>query len=216
MDGRNIPTHPFDPSAPAVSAQVPMMVGTVMNEFSPSMGYPELESMTEDELKRRASERYGGKVQAVIDACRKSYPNVKPVEVLSLVSSVRNNAITQAERKAALGAAPAFLYQFCYHTPVLDGRPRAFHFSEVPYVFDNTDLSAFATGGTAEARDLAARISGAWIGFARTGDPNHPGLPHWPAFAAGQVPTMCFDTKCEVKNDHDGDLRRAAQEALGT
>ncbi len=214
VDGKTIPSHPFDPTASAVSAQIPMMIGTVMNEFSPSMGYPELESMSEDELKRRASQRYGDKVQSVIEACRKVYPNVKPVEVLSLISSVRTNAVTQAERKAAQGAAPAYLYLFCYHTPVLDGRPRAFHFSEVPYVFDNTDLTAFATGGTAEARDLAARISNAWISFARTGDPNHGGLPHWPAFAVRQVPTMCFDKKCEVKNDHDGDLRRAVEEAL--
>jgi len=214
VDGKNLPAHPFDPAAPAVSAQIPMMIGTVMNEFSPSMGYPELESMSEDELKRRASERYADKAQSVIDACRRVYPNVKPVEVLSLVSSVRTNAVAQAERKAALGTASAYLYLFCYHTPVLDGRPRAFHFSDVPYVFDNTDLSAFATGGTAEAGDLAARISDAWLHFARTGNPNHSGLPSWPAFTADRVPTMCFDKKCEVKNDHDRDLRKAAAEAL--
>ena len=216
VDGKTLPSHPFDPAGPAVSAQIPVMIGTVENEVSPSMGFPELESMGEDEMKKRVGERFGDKAQTVIDACRKVSPNAKPVEVLSVVSSTRArmNAVTQAERKTAQGAAPAYLYLFRYHTQVLDGRPRAFHFSEVPYVFDNTDISAFATGGTAEARELASRISDAWIAFARTGDPNHGGLPHWPAFTAAQVPTMCFDKKCEVKNDHDRDLRKAAADAL--
>jgi para-nitrobenzyl esterase len=191
-----------------------MLIGMVMNESSPSMGFPALESMGEDDLRKQAAARYGDKAGSVIEACRKVYPNVKPVEVLSLISSIRTNSIIQAERKAAQGAAPAYLYLFCYHTPVLDGRPRAHHFSEVPYVFDNTDLSSFATGGTAEARELAATISDAWINFARNGNPNHRGLPQWPAFTADKVPTMCFDRTCEVKNDHDRELRRAVAEAL--
>jgi para-nitrobenzyl esterase len=106
------------------------------------------------------------------------------------------------------------LYLFCYHTPVLDGRPRAHHFSEVAYVFDNTDLASFATGGTGEARELAATISDAWINFARKGDPNHRGLPQWPAFTADKVPTMCFDKTCKVKNNHDRELRKAVADAL--
>ncbi len=214
VDGKNIPAHPFDPTAPAVSAQVPMLIGMVMNESSPSMGFPALELMSEDDLKKQAAARYRDRAGSVIEACRKVYPTVKPVEVLSLISSVRTNSVIQAERKATQGAAPAYLYLFCYHTPVLDGRPRAHHFSEVPYVFDNTDLSSFATGGTAEARELAATISDAWINFARKGDPNHRGLPPWPAFTPDKVPTMCFDKTCEVKNNHDRELRKAVADAL--
>jgi len=101
------------------------------------------------------------------------------------------------------------MYQFCWKTPILDGRPRAFHCAEIPFVFYNTDVSAFATGGGDRPRQLAAKVSDAWTNFARKGDPNHSGLPNWPAYNAQQGPTMIFDDTCAVKNDPDGELRKA-------
>src|ERR1035437_7954678 len=215
VDGKIVTRHPFDPDAPDVSSNVPMIIGTVLNEQSPSMNDAPLESMSEDEMKKRAAERYGNQAGVVVDAYRKAYPSVKPVELLSRMFSVRTNAVTQAERKAAKGAAPAYMYLFAWQTPLLDGRPRAFHCSEIPFVFYNTDVSAFATGGGAEARAQAAKVSDAWINFARKGDPNHGGLAPWPAYNAQQGPVMIFDKTCEVKNDPDRELRKVVAEALG-
>ena len=215
VDGKIVTRHPFDPDAPDVSSNVPMIIGTVLNEQSPSMNDASLESMSEDEMKKRAAERYGNQAGVVVDAYRKAYPSVKPVELLSRMFSVRTNAVTQAERKAARGAAPAYMYLFAWQTPLLEGRPRAFHCSEIPFVFYNTDVSAFATGGGAEVRALAAKVSDAWINFARKGDPNHGGLPPWPAYNAQQGPVMIFDKTCEVKNDPDRELRKVVAEALG-
>ncbi len=215
VDGKIVTRHPFDPDAPDISSGVPMIIGTVLNEMSPSMSNPALESMTEDDVRKRAAERYGDRSGMVVDAYRKAYPDVKPVELLSRMFSVRTNAVTQAERKAALNAAPAYMYLFAWQTPVLDGRPRAFHCSEIPFVFNNADVSAFATGGTAEARALAEKVSDAWIHFARTGDPNHSGLPNWPKYSASAGPVMIFDKTCEVKNDPDRDLRKVVASALG-
>jgi para-nitrobenzyl esterase len=213
VDGKIVTRHPFDPDAPAVSAAVPMLIGTVLNEQSPSMTHVELESMTEEEMKKRAAERYGDHAEAVVATYRRAFPDVKPVELLSRMFSVRINAVAQAQLKAAQNAAPAFMYLFAWQTPLLDGRPRAFHCSEIPFVFCNTDLSAFATGGGHEARTLAAKVSDAWINFARHGDPNHPGLPAWPRYdTAG--PVMVFDNTCEVKNDPDRELRKAVNGAL--
>jgi hypothetical protein len=48
------------------------------------------------------------------------------------------------------------------------------------------------------------QISTAWVNFARTGNPNHNGLPRWPAYTADMRATMYFDTPCEVRNDPEG------------
>jgi len=191
-----------------------MLIGTVLNENSPSMTRASLESMTEDDARKRATDRYGKNAGMVTDAYRKAYPNVKPVELLSRMMSVRTNAVVQAERKAALNAAPAYVYLFAWQTPILDGRPRAFHCSEIPFVFANTDVSAFATGGTAEARELGNKVSDAWINFAKKGDPNHAGLPKWPKFSEDSGSVMIFDKTCEAKNDPDRELRKVVATAL--
>ena len=101
-----------------------------------------------------------------------------------------------------------YLFWFTWQSPVLDGRLRAFHTLDIAFAFDNTDRCAHMTGGGPEARDLAAKVSNAWISFARNGDPNHGGLPKWPLFTAAKGETMIFDKKCEVKNDPDREERR--------
>ncbi len=210
-DGKDLPEAPFGPNPPAISANIPMIIGTTLNEFSASASNPQAELMTEEELKKNLAGTYGEKAGRILDAAKKIYPGVKPVELSSIIgaSMFRGGAVLQAERKAAQGRAPAYMYQFCWKTPILDGRPRAFHCAEIPFVFYNTDVSAFATGGGDRPRQLAAKVSDAWINFARKGDPNHSGLPTWPAFKPQPGPTMIFDDTCEVKNDPDAELRKA-------
>jgi para-nitrobenzyl esterase len=118
--------------------------------------------------------------------------------------------VTQAQRKAQQGGAPAFLYRFDYNPKtVLDGRVRAFHCAEMAYAFDNVDRCLNATGGTAEARALSAKMADAWIAFMREGDPNHPGLPRWPPVGKTATPNMLFDVACRVAEDPDRAERAA-------
>jgi para-nitrobenzyl esterase len=113
-----------------------------------------------------------------------------------------------AELKAAQAGAPAYMYWFGWYTPVLDGRPMPYHCQDLAFWFDNIDLAAQATGGTDDARALAAKMSGALVAFARTGNPSHPGLPAWPAFSENGRATMVFENeRASVKPDPDREAR---------
>lgn len=210
-DGRIVPSQPFDPVAPALSARIPLLVGSVLNEQTHGINHPEYETMTSAEVLRRARERFNNRAEAVIAAYQKLYPKAKPFDLLSVAFAAqsRQNCVTQAERQAALGGVSVYMFWFTWQTPVLDGRPRAFHCSELPFVFNNTDRAAAMTGGGADARKLGERVSDAWIAFARKGDPNHSGLPKWPAFTPNDGALMVFDTKCEVRMSPDSEARRA-------
>jgi len=214
VDGRTLPTHPFDPQAPSISADIPMIIGTTLNEFVTAINHPEFEAMSDEILQSRVRELYGEKASTVIAAFRDRTPQAKPFDLWSHIASagVRESAIRQAKLKAAQGGAPAYLYWFTWKTPILSGRPRAFHCSEIAFVFDNTDRCETMTGGTAEARALAGKMCDAWIQFARTGNPNHAHLPRWPAFSAAQ-PTMIFDNVPSVAMNPDGAEQRSIAES---
>jgi para-nitrobenzyl esterase len=205
VDGRILPSNPFYPAAPSMSANVPMLIGTVMNETSP-IGAPNSELLYED-VEKRARTMYGDKGQSIIEMARRLHPQAKLVELSTLLDAdFAINALLQARRKSALRAAPAYMYLFAWHTPVLDGRPLAFHQSELPFVFDNADRCAPITGGGSEPRALAAKVSDAWINFARSGNSNHQGLPDWPAFTTENGATMVFDSVCQLQSYPDRPL----------
>jgi para-nitrobenzyl esterase len=213
VDGKVIPQQIWDPAAPQLSANVPLLVGSVLNEFVTGMDNPTAFSMTNDELSTKIGAAYGSdKSKEIIDAFRSAHPNANPFQLFSIisVSSTRATAIKQAKLKAALGQAPAYLYWFTWQTPILDGRPMAFHCAEISFCFDNAEVCDTMTGGGPGARALGEKVSQAWIDFAKKGDPNHAGLPRWSPVSSDKVPTMIFDEVCEVKDSPD----RAAQQLM--
>jgi para-nitrobenzyl esterase len=152
-------------------------------------------------------EAFGDRASAVIDAFRRIYPSAKPFDLYATIAAapVRRCAFEQAARKAALGPAPAYAYIYSWRTPLLNDRPGSFHASEIAFAFDNADICDHYSGGTPQAMALSSQMSGAWANFARTGNPNHPGLPQWPAYSAKERATMYFDTPCRLRNDPEGD-----------
>ncbi len=200
MDGRIVAQQPFDPQGSPLSASVPLIAGRTLTEFTRGMNRPDA-----CELTKRAAEAFPQRATQVIDSFRQLYPSANPFQLWSVIatSGVRRNVVEQCLRKAAQNAAPAYCYQFAWQTPVLDARPMSFHCSELAFVFNNTDRCDRMTGGGEAARALSAKMSDAWIAFARTGDPNTKGLPHWKPFSDAERTTMVFNDVCEAKDNLD-------------
>ncbi len=220
LDGDAIPTHPFDPTAPAVSADVPVIVGYNRTEETLSWQNREMPlDMTDGELLERIAARLRNDVDAprVIEAYRDAYPGARPWDVYILICTDHPRGIYARElaaRKTALGGAPAWLYRFDWD---LGNELKTPHALEIRFVFDNVDHSEtrlFDHPGTPDARALAATMSAAWMSFARTGTPDTPGLPHWPVYAADTREAMLFNTESRIVRDHDRGPRLVMNEVL--
>jgi len=203
-DGKRL-LHPFDPEGLQISAHVPMIVGTTLNEVATNIGHSDGEAMTKARLLAQVQEMVGERAAEVVAVFQERTPKAKPFDLWSRIASapVRGVAIEQCKRKAALDGAPTWLYWFTWQTPVLDGRPHAFHGAELPFVFNNAERCDSVTGGGSDAIDLAHRMSDTWAQFARTGDPNHTDLQKWPLFTSERMPTMIFDSRCRAQEAPD-------------
>jgi para-nitrobenzyl esterase len=205
VDGKILPQHPFYPKASAISADVPVMIGSTRTEQTLfSMNDPSAFSLNDADMRARIGKILGDKSDAMIALYRKLNPGASPSDIYFLIASdYRYGAPTMiaAQRRAEMGKAPVYLYYFTWETPVQGGRLKSPHTMEIPFAFDNVQISARMTGGGPEAMALADKVSDAWIAFARTGDPNTPKLPHWPAYDAKDRATMVINNVSKVVND---------------
>jgi len=214
VDGTTLPVNPFDPTAPAISASIPLLIGTVETEVTFFPGQ-QLDPIDDANLHarvkgfvRKASDE---QVDQLIAAYRAGRPKASNTDLFLIIASdatFRAGVVTEAERKAAPGNAPVYQYYFTWRSPVRDGKLRTFHTLEIPFVFDNVDAAKSMTGDGQDRYALASQVSGAWTAFARTGNPNHSGLPHWPAFDTTNRATMILNDECKAVNDPYGDAQR--------
>ena len=206
VDGDDLPYQLFSKEAFELSKDVPLLVGTVKNEFMASL-FAGMSNAPLDTINNYIKTRYAGKADAYIAAVKKAYPNdTKPSDLIDVDAMFRPGAVYQANEKSALNAAPVYMYLFTWQSPVLDGKYKSMHCMELPFVFNNIERCQEMTGGTKEASALAEKVSNAWVNFARTGNPNSKGLPDWPAYNSTNTATMHFDNRCEVKPQLDKEL----------
>ena len=221
VDGTSLPAHPYSPAAPAISADVPLIIGNTEYEanFFPTTPLDPIEESTLEQLLANDTGADSGSVRQLIDVYRQGRPEASAVDLYQIILSDLRfgaNANTQAERKAAAAAAPVWRYYFTWQSPVRDGKLKSYHCIDIPFAFNNVDVAASMTGGGQDRYALAAHVSGAFASFARTGDPNHKGLPQWPAFTDNRRDTLIFDNDVRVERDPYAAERAAIVRVTGS
>ena len=151
------------------------MIGTTLHEFTMSTYVPAFRTITKEKAVEFLKQRYGDRTDDFLAAFEKAYPGYQPKDLVDVDFVFRPGAVEQARLKAAQQGAPVYMYMFAWESPVLDGMFRSTHCMEIPFAFNNAVVHASMTGGGAEAQALAEKMSGAWLNFARTGNPNAEG-----------------------------------------
>jgi para-nitrobenzyl esterase len=206
LDMKWLTRHPFWPDANPQSRGVPMMLGNVHDEtrafISPES--PKVQGLTWDNLAERMAPELRIDIlpEWVVSQYRQHFPSWSPADVFYAATTAGRSwrgQVIEAEARARAGA-PAFVYQVDFSSRT-DPRRGAFHTMDIPLVFGTLDASGSQTGTGADARAASAAMQDSFVAFARTGDPNHAGLPHWPHYDLTTRSTMVFDVRSRVEDD---------------
>ncbi|MGD0154758.1 MAG: carboxylesterase family protein [Terracidiphilus sp.] len=218
VDGLVLSRDPFTPDAPPLSAAVPMILGNTHDEtavpFRGTLTWEEAPQVLHD-----AVAIYLGPYTAddVIAKYRTFYPDKSPIDIVIAAATAFRawpGRVMEAEHRAGdLQSQPhTWVYQMNWHRDAPGAR--AVHTIDIPFMFDNLAAAPGQVGATPEelaaAQPLADAMSGMLIHYAATGNPNHSGLPYWPAYDLKERNTMIWDSTPHVEKDPRGEERRYA------
>lgn len=221
LDGALMPYQPFSPEAVALSADVPLMIGSTATEATSLNGDYEAFDLDWAGLKAKWMKPYETSfgllqpreidVDDQIAAFRAALPGESPSQLYFRYSSdiwTILNAITVADRQSAGGRAPVYMYELGYSTPVDGGRWGSPHSLDVPLIFRTMADAPSIVPVDAASHVVSEQMSAAWVAFAHTGDPSNKRLPAWPRFDRKERNAMVFDVQSKVVSDYRGADRR--------
>ncbi|HMD50674.1 MAG TPA: carboxylesterase family protein [Bryobacteraceae bacterium] len=207
VDGTILPHNPFDPTAPPESAAVPIIISNTLEDAALRLTNWDL---TEEGLRTMMNQRYGAKAEAMLAMYRNRYPDKSPYLIQAQIitdSGARKSAILQAERKAAQGQAPAYMYLWAFPSGGFGGKFGAVHGTDVSATFNNYRDGVGGTGSE-EERALWSRFANTWVSMAKNANPNNSKIPNWPGYDAQTRATMIFDKEVRVENDPRSEIRK--------
>ncbi len=217
VDGTILPRDPFSPDASPLSKEIPMVLGNTHDETRNLIGggNPALFSLTWEKLPDAIAsnvKQFIGRLppEEVVATYRKLYPDYSPSDVFFAATTAARSwkgMVLESECRARQGG-PTWTYYVNWPSPVDGGKWKAPHTIDIPLVFDNVGADRYTAAGVEQAQKIADIASSALVNFARTGNPNGPGVPDWPRFNLERRPTMIFDLPVHLENDPRGAERK--------
>ena len=189
------------------SADVPVIISNTLEDAALRLTNFDL---TEEGLRTMMNQRYGAKAEEMLAMYRNRYPDKSPFLIQAQIdtdSTSRRSATLQAERKASLGKAPAYMYLWTFASTGFGGKFGAVHGTDVSATFNNYRDGVGGTGSE-EERALWARFATTWVTMAKNANPNNSKIPNWPGYDAEKRPTMLCDKEIRVENDPRSEIRK--------
>jgi para-nitrobenzyl esterase len=210
IDGGVVPVHPDDAVAAGSASTVPLLIGTSRTELTLfQLGeLPKIAAFDKAAMRAHLAPQLGANTDKIVAAYERTFPTATPGDLLLYIEAdraMRTYAIRFAELKTAGSTAPTYMFLFNWRGNAINGLLKSCHGLEVPFTMDNVDSST-ALSESPGSRELAAKMSSAWIAFARGDDPNVATLPHWPNYIPERRSTMLFDNQSTIVDNPFGEL----------
>lgn len=212
VDGSIIPVDPMKAIEGGASKGITLLNGTTLDEYRYWINfYDELRFIPLRKMMERnpnLKERVKGKDKEVLAFYEKKFPDQTLGDstlefVTDSLMRIPHIQVSEAQSKYS----KVWMYRFDWKSQVKDYLG-ACHAIELPFVLKTFDSPTNRQiVGPNPPMELSDMMQDAWIAFAHSGDPNHKGMPEWPAYDAERRATMIFNTKSEVMNDPDKDVR---------
>ena len=219
VDGKIIPEHPLDVMRKGEAANVPIIIGCNKDEI----GFLPIMLKNADEAKAKP----------IIDIVKQQFydSGVSEQDLYQLIA-IYKNGIEEEYKNIPYKYLDALLTDILFRIPIIRNleayvqhQPNAYmyiftygsrdnnmalHTIEIPFVFGILDTKDIADGGievNKDSKKLAENVMDAWVAFARTGNPNHYGLPQWPPYDLDERATMILGVESRVEQDPMNELR---------
>ncbi len=214
VDGRTIPRLPLDAIRDGSARNVALLTGTTHDEARFWSLYEPVLRWARPRAMRRVLELAVGEGWSeVIETYQRANRSETPGNVAMAIQGdilFRMPAIRLAEAQAVHRPSDTRMYLFSWRTPAYAGRLGSPHAIDVPFVYGNLNASGVQgfTGSGADRAIVSRAVQDAWLAFAHSGDPTHPGLPAWPPYDTTSRPTMVFDAKSTLQHDPMSEERK--------